>query len=142
MIGRLLTGILATVFLPLGLAFIAIGLLAGDVDRGEPEGFVSAGIPLAAVGLALAAAFLMLRRREAARRARRTRRAVGEVVSARMNTGVRSNGRFALRLTVRFDPAGTATTAVMWDPMRPLPPGERIEVVYDPEDPASFEPAP
>ena len=142
MVLRLVSGILAAVFLPLGLIFVAIGLLADDVDRGEPEGFLYAGIPLALLGAAFAAAFVVLQRRERARRARRTQRATAEVVSAKMNTSVRSGSKFALRLTVRFDPAGTATTSVMWDPMRPLQPGDRVEVAYDPAEPSSFEVAP
>ena len=141
MVARLLTGILAAVFLPLGVIFSLIGLLADDVDRGTPEGFLYAGLPLLAVGAGFAIAFATLVRREGQRRARRTARATAEVVEARMNTGVRSSGKFATRLTVRFDPAGTVSTQVMWDPMQPLQPGDAIEVVYDPGDPASFEPA-
>lgn len=140
MVARLLSGILAAVFLPLGIVFALIGLLADDVDRGEPEGFLYAGIPLALVGVGFATAFVVLTQRERARRARRTARATAEVVEARMNTGVRSSGRLALALTVRFDPAGTAGTSVMWDPMQPLRPGDRIEVLYDPAEPSSFEP--
>ena len=141
MVARLLTGILAAVFLPLGIVFTVTGLVADDVDRGEPEGFLYAGLPLALLGAGLAAAFVALLRRERARRARRTARATAEVVQARMNTGIRSSGRFATALTVRFAPAGTVTTQVMWDPMTPLQPGDAIEVRYDPADPASFEPA-
>ena len=143
MVVRLVTGILAAVFLPLGLVFTTIGLLAEDVDRGEPEGFLYAGIPLAVVGGGLLCAFAALQGRERDRRRRRREglRASAEVVEARMNTGVRSGSKFALRLTVRFAPAGTATTSLMWDPMQPLRPGDRIEVLYDPADPANFEPA-
>jgi hypothetical protein len=141
MVARLVTGILASVFLPLGVVFTLIGLLAGDVDRGSPEGFVYAGLPLLAVGVGLAVAFAVSARRAKETRARRTARTSAEVLEARMNTGVRSSGKFALKLTVRFEPAGTATTSVMWDPMKPLRPGDRIEVLYDPADPGSFEPA-
>ena len=141
MVARLLTGILASVFLPLGAVFSLIGLLADDVDRGEPEGFLYAGVPLLALGIGLAVAFVVLTRRARARRARRTLRATAEVVDAQLNTGVRSSGKFALRLTVRFDPAGTVTTQVMWDPLTSIRPGDRIEVLYDPAEPGSFEPA-
>ena len=141
MVQRLVSGILAAVFLPLGVIFSLIGLLADDVDRGEPEGFLYAGLPLALIGAGFAVAFAVLQRRERARRARRTTRATAEVVEARINTGVRSSGKFGLRLTVRFEPAGTATASLMWDPMQPLRPGDRVEVLYDPADPANFEPA-
>jgi hypothetical protein len=140
-VARLLTGILASVFLPLGMIFSLIGLLADDVDRGSPEGFLYAGLPLLAVGAGFAVAFAVSARRAKQKRARRTARTTAEVVEARMSTGVRSSGKFALKLTVRFEPAGTATTSLMWDPMQPLRPGDRIEVLYDPAAPGSFEPA-
>ena len=141
MVQRLVSGILAAVFLPLGLVFTVIGLVADDVDRGEPAGFLYVGLPLALAGVGFAIAFALLTRRARRRKARRTQRASAEVVDAHLNTGVRSSGKFALRLTVRFDPAGTRTTTVMWNPLIPIQAGDRIEVLYDPADPANFEPA-
>ena len=71
MLARLLLFIFAVTFLPMGIIFGAIGLLADDVDRGEPEAFVYLGAVFTAVGLVLAVAFGVLQRREFARRRRR-----------------------------------------------------------------------
>lgn len=138
MVARLLTGILAAVFLPLGVVFTLIGLLAEDVDRGEPEGFLYAGLPIAAVGAAFAIAFVVLMRRERGRRARRTQQASAEVLEASINHGVQLNTKRQLTLTVRFPAAGEVTGKFFWYPSIPV--GEQIEVRYDPDEPANFEP--
>src|SRR5689334_11585468 len=57
MVTRLVTGILAVTFLPLGVVFVLIGLLADDVDRGTPEGFLYAAFPLLAVACDLTIRF-------------------------------------------------------------------------------------
>ena len=138
MLARLLTGILAAVFLPLGIVFTIIGLAADDVDRGSPEGFLYAGLPLAAVGVAFAVAFVVLMRQARGRKARRTQRASAEVLDASINHGVQLNAKRQLTLTVRFPAAGEVTGKFFWYPSIPV--GERIDVMYDPDEPANFEP--
>jgi hypothetical protein len=138
---RLTTGILAVTFLPLGLVFVVLGLVVDEPDRGEPETFIYVGAPLAVAGAVCAVIFTVLWRREAARRRRRRQglRTSAEIVSAHVNWAVRVNGRPALRLTVRFAPAGTVSgTFVAANDS--LAPGDRIEVMYDPLDPSNFEP--
>jgi hypothetical protein len=148
MILRLLTGILAAVFLPLGVVFVVLGLVVEHPDRGRPEDFVYIGAPFAVAGVALAATFIVLWRREAGRRRRRRQglRTGAEVVRAELDWRVRVNGRPMLRLTVRLPGAisGDATVSgafVAGDERLPVP-GARIDVVYDPAEPSNFEPAP
>jgi hypothetical protein len=146
MVARLVTGILALVFLPLGVVFVVIGLVVDEPDRGSPEVFVYLGIPLALVGLACAAWFAVLQRREAARRSRRRAglRATVEIVGADFNPSVRSGSKLAMKLTVRFPTAGTASgtvsTTLMVAPPGEFLAGRRVEILYDPQDPANFEP--
>jgi Flp pilus assembly protein TadB len=122
---RLLSGIFTAVFVPLGLIFlIALGAV---------------GLPFAVLGIACAATFAFSLRQERRRRERRQLRATAEVVEARINHGVQLNKRRALALTVRFEPAGTVSGSFFWLPSDPI--GDRIDVVYDPADPANFAPA-
>jgi hypothetical protein len=141
MVYRLLCGILAAVFVPLGVVFTLVGLLDEHPDRGSPRAFLYIGIPIAAAGFALLTTFLVLWRREAARRRRRRQglRAGAEVVSAELNWRVRVNGRPLLTLTVRLADATVSGDFVLrhWPPPDP---GTRIDVVYDPANPANFEP--
>jgi hypothetical protein len=139
---RLVLGILAVVFVPLGLIFTVLGLTVDEVDRGSPEGFVYAGLPILAVGLVFAGAFLVLWRKERARRARRRAglRTRAEIVSAELNWAVRVNGRPALKLTVHFAPAGTVSGTFLAGGEQSLRAGDAIEVLYDPAEPANFEP--
>lgn len=137
MVARLVLGILTAVFLPLGLVFLVLGLVIDEPDRGSPEGFLYAGGGIALAGLALGAAFVALLRAEARRRSRRTARTTAEVLDVRFNYNVRSGGRVAARLTVRL--AGREVTGTFLLP--PVPPGERVDVAYEPEDPANFAPA-
>jgi hypothetical protein len=143
MVKRIIFGILAATFVPLGIVFTVIGLTVDDVDEGSPEAFVYLGIPILLVGLALAAAFLVLWRKERARRARRRAglRAQAEIVSADVNWSVRVNGRPALKLTVSFSPAGTVSGTFLAGGNYSLRAGDSIEVLYDPAEPANFEPA-
>jgi hypothetical protein len=140
---RLVLGILAATFIPLGVAFTVIGLTADEVDRGSPEAFAYAGIPILVVGLALGGAFLVLWRKERVRRARRRAglRAQAEIVSADVNWHVRVNGRPSLKLTVRFGDT-TATGTFLAGGEYSLRAGDPIEVLYDPAEPTNFEPAP
>ena len=140
---RLVFGILAATFIPLGVVFTVIGLTADEVDSGSPEAFAYTGIPVLLVGLALGGAFLVLWRKERARRARRRAglRAQAEIVSADVNWHVRVNGRPSLKLTVRFAPAGTVSGTFLAGGDYSLRTGDAIEVLYDPAEPANFEPA-
>ena len=131
MVGRLLTGILAAVFLPLGIVFTVIGLVSDDA-------FLPVGLPLAAVGVGFAVAFVVLMRQARRRKARRTQRVSAEVLDARVNHGVQLNAKRQLTLTVRFPAAGEVTGKFFWYPSIPV--GERIDVLYDPDEPANFEP--
>lgn len=137
-LARLLTGILAAVFLPLGTAFLVVGSVSDEVRSGRPEDFLAVGAAAAGVGLAFLCAFVILTRRERARRARRTARASAEVLDARLNHGVQLNAKRQLRLSVRFAAAGDVSGSFFWLPSVPI--GDRIEVLYDPDEPANFEP--
>jgi hypothetical protein len=148
MVYRLLAGILAAVFLPLGVVFVVVGLLVDHPDRGKPEDFVYIGVPFLVAGVALAATFVVLWRREAGRRRRRRQglRTGAEVVRAELDWRVRVNGRPLLRLTVRLPGAlsGDSTVSgafISRDGSLPAA-GARIDVLYDPADPSNFEPAP
>ena len=138
---RIVTGILAATFVPLGVVFTLIGLLADDVDRGSPEAFAYVGIPFLVAGIACAATFFVLWRRERARRARRRAglRATAEIVSADVNWHVRVNGRPSMRLTVRFGD-NTVTGTFLAGGSNRVAAGEPIDVLYDPGEPANFEP--
>ncbi len=138
MIARLLTGILAVVFLPLGLVFLVLGLLMGDGDDVQPVG---AGCAIA--GIAFALAFALLMRMEARRRERRRAglRASVEVLAAKVNHGVQLNRKRGLSLTVRAPSGETLTGSFMALPETAPAVGDRIEILYDPAEPANFEPA-
>src|SRR3954447_866685 len=123
MLPRLLSGILAAVFLPLGVAFTIVGATTMST-------FLYAGLPLLVVGLVLAVAFLVLQRQEAARRRRRRAglRTAAEVVNAEWNPGVRVGTWLTVTLTVRFSPAGTVARTVLLPPTMRLTRGGCIEV--------------
>lgn len=130
MITRLLAGILACVFVPLGIVFTAL----------EP----SAGLPFLALGALFAAAFGVLSQRAGAARRRRRDglRAPARVVHARLHAGVRVGVLLTYDLTVTFPAApGEVTQRVLVAPNVTLTPGEEILVAYDPADPTNFEPA-
>jgi hypothetical protein len=145
---RLVVGILAVTFLPIGLTFTIIGLVVDEPDRGRPEAFLYTGIALGLVGAGFALAFVVLWRREAERRRRRREglRTTAEVVRAKLNPNVRTGSSMAMNLTVRFPsagtPDGTVRRTLFVEPSSRLTEGARIEIVYDPADPSNFEPAP
>ncbi|HEU4658996.1 MAG TPA: hypothetical protein VFR97_15810 [Capillimicrobium sp.] len=101
MVARLVTGILALVLGALGLAFLAVGLLAGDDDAAA---FTALGAVLAVSGAALAAIAVALRRRGLAARERRRDggRATAEVVAARFRPGVRIGAWLTWTVTLRY----------------------------------------
>jgi hypothetical protein len=141
MLLRLLSGIFAVTFLPLGIAFTVVGLVVDNPDRGRPEAFIHVGAPLGLVGVGCAVVFLVSWRREAARRRRRRAgvRTAAEVVRAEVMQGVRVGSSLAVKLTVRV--AGdTVTRTVLRSPWEPVRVGDRMEIVDDPSEPANFEP--
>jgi hypothetical protein len=140
-LARLLLFIFAATFLPMGIVFGVIGLVADDVDRGEPEAFVYLGAVFTAVGVLLAIAFGVLQRRELARRRRRRAglRTTAEIVSVRLNPSVHSGARVSTHLTVRFVGAGEVSTTLLALP-HAYTEGATVEVLYDPAEPANFEP--
>jgi hypothetical protein len=93
-----------------------------------------------AVGLVLALAFGLLQRRELARRRRRRAglRASAEVVSVRLNPSVHSGAKVSTNLTVEF--AGNTVSTTFLELPNTFAEGSTIEVVYDPAEPANFEP--
>jgi hypothetical protein len=135
MLPRLLSGILAVVFLPLGVAFTVVGAATMRM-------FLYIGLPFLVVGLILGVVFLVLQRREAARRRRRRAgpRTMAEVISAEWNPGVRIGTWLTVKLTVRYVPAGTVARTVLIPPTMRLTQGGSIEVFYDPQEPSNFEP--
>jgi hypothetical protein len=139
---RLVFGILALTFVPIGVIFTVIGLTVDEVDEGDPQAFVYIGIPILAVGLGFAGAFFVLWRKDRARRARRRAglRARAEILSANVNRSVRVNGKPALKLTVRFGDT-TASGTFLAGGDYSLRTGDTIEVLYDPAEPTNFEPA-
>jgi hypothetical protein len=143
MVARLVSGILAVVFLPLGVFFVLVGVLVDDIDEGDPIVFIYIGVPFALVGLACAIVFFRSWRRERGRRARRRAglRTSAEVVSAQYQWNVRVNGRPALKLTVRI---GDSTVSGMFlaRDLQPPTAGASVDVLYDPAEPSNFEPAP
>jgi hypothetical protein len=141
MVARLTLGILSVVFLPLGVVFLVIGLVVDEPDSGDPAAFVYVGAGLGLVGLVCAVAFVVLWRKEAARRRRRRDglRARVEVVRADVNWGVRVNGRPAVSLTVR-GPGGDVSGTFLAGPALDLTPGQSIDILYDPLEPSNFEP--
>ena len=140
MVARLLLFIFAVTFLPMGIIFGAIGLLADDVDRGEPEAFAYLGAVFSAVGLVLAVAFGVLTRREIARRRRRRAglRTTAEIVRVRLNPSVHSGAKVSTNLTVRF--SGQTVATKFLELPHTYTEGATIEVLYDPAEPANFEP--
>jgi hypothetical protein len=110
-------------------------------------GFAYSGIPRALIGGGCAARFVVLWRRARERRRRRRAglRASVEVVRSHINPSLRSGRRLGLDLTVRMPNAGTpdgnVTQTFLVDPNTAPAEGSRIEVLYDPADPANFEPA-
>ena len=120
MLARLLLCIFAVTFQPIGIIFGAI---------------------FTAVGLVLAVAFGVLQRRELARRRRRRAglRTTAEIVGVDLNHNVRSGARVSTNLTVRF--AGNTVSTKFLALPNTYAEGTTVEVVYDPAEPANFEPA-
>ena len=108
-------GILAVTLVPLGVVFVVLGLVMDEPDRGGPEAFLYVGVPLALTGLIFTLAFIVLWRREAARRQRRRQglRTRAEVVHADVDWRVRvkDKPRCASPSACRRRAPGTARSA-------------------------------
>ena len=143
MIARLVTGILAVTFLPLGLVFLGIGLFIDEIDSGTPAGLARVGAACAVAGILLSLVFVLLWRKEAKRRERRRAglRASVEVLVADVRHGVQSNRKRGLRLAVRTPSGETVTGSFLALPETAPAVGDRIEILYDPAEPQNFEPA-
>ena len=145
MVFRLVMGILAVTFLPIGVLFVILGLAIDNPSRGEPGGLVWPGVWIGLAGVVLTIVFVVLWRREAARKRRRRAglRANAEVVGVRLRPNVRSSGSIAMDLTVR-DPTGTGTVTGTFFVIPTLAPAEgaHVEILYDPAEPSNFEPVP
>jgi hydrogenase-4 membrane subunit HyfE len=139
---RLMTGIWALVLVLLGVVFVTLGLVLGDDQRTFAD--VGAAILALGVVLALVAWLLHSRARAERRRRREGAHAVAEVLDARLHTMTRIGVMLTYTATVRFAPAGAAerdiTRTLLVPPTHPLVAGQRIEICYDPADPANFEP--
>lgn len=141
-VARMMIAIWALVLLLLGAVFLTLGLVLG----GDQRAFAAVGSGMVALGLALALVTWLLHSRSRAERRRRREgeRAFAEVVHARLHTMTRIGVMLTYTVTVRFAPAGAAATEltrkVLVPPTDPLQAGQRIEICYDPRDPANFEP--
>ena len=139
---RMVVAIWALVLVVLGVVNLLVGLLAGD----EVKAFVPVGGALLAVGVVLGLISLWLRARANEERRRREDggRAIAEVVEARLHTMTRIGVMLTYTVTVRFAPEGgpveTFTRTVLVAPTLHLEAGRQVEVAYDPNDPANFEP--
>jgi hypothetical protein len=138
---RLVAVILAVTFLPLGVAFLVIGLAGGG------DSFVPVGAALAAVGLLLVLAWALLsaRARKALEReeAARSARATATVEEVRLHPYVRIGTLITVTLTVAFAPSGSTRSfsrRLHLSPLARIEAGQAIEVAYDREDPANFMP--
>ena len=134
MVARLLTGILGLVFTSLGLTFTIIALVAQDE-------FLPIGLPFLVVGVVLLGACVILFRRAAVLGRRRTTRAAADVTDVVLHPGIRVGVFLTIDLSVRLPsvPGGPFTNRVLIPPTLQLGPGDKVDVYYDPSDPANFE---
>jgi hypothetical protein len=125
--------ILALVFSLLGVAYTVVGFAGG------PDAFTILGPACLAVALVFGAILLPVRARARAAQAALTARGRAEVVGVELHPYVRVGSLVNVTLTVRL--AGREVRRRLnVSPLLRLDPGSQIEVVYDPGDPANFEP--
>ena len=138
MVTRLLTGIFGIVFTSLGVTFTILGLVGQDR-------FLTFGIPALIVGLASFTICALLFRRAAglSRRRRDGRRAQAEITDVVLHPNIRIGAMLTVDLSVRIPsvPGGPFTRRVLVPPTMSIGAGDQIELLYDPADPANFEPA-
>ena len=142
MVLRLVSGILALTFLPIGVIFTVIGLTADEVDEGDPEVFARTSASRSWPS-------------GSASRARSSCLAEGAGAAGAAPCGSagargdRERGRQLERARERSAGAEAHGAVRRHDRERDLPrrrrlrppDGQHIEVLYDPAEPANFEPA-
>jgi uncharacterized membrane protein YccC len=133
----LVTGILATTFLPLGIAFAIIGSVS------EPAAFKPLGLIFIGLGAVLAVVALLARRtakrRDAEEAAARTSRTTAQVIEASLNPYSRVGTLNPMKLAVSLSGERRARTVYV-PPTTNWQPGMEIEVAYAPMDPDNFVP--
>jgi hypothetical protein len=138
---RLMAAIWSALLFVGGVVLVILSL----VLSGDRSGLAVGGAVMVALGLAAALTAWLLHSRVIRKRLRRTERAQADVVQAQLHTMTRIGAMLTYTVTVRFAPlAGMEdefTRKLLVPPTRPLEAGKRIEVLYDPRDPANFEPA-
>ena len=136
MVARLLTGILGLVFTSLGLTFTILGLVRRD-------DFLVIGVPFLVAGLASLGVCTLLFARAGAAGKRRTRRAEADVTDVVLHPGTRVGVLLTIDLSVRIPsvPGGPFTSRVLIPPTMSLAAGDKVELLYDPDDPSNFVPA-
>jgi hypothetical protein len=141
MLIRLMAAIWAALLSAGGAVLLILPLLLS----GDQEGLAGLGIVMLAIGIGLGLIAALVHLRARVERARRTERAVAEIVRARLHTMTRIGVMLTYTLTLRFAPSGGAETEltrkVLVPPTHPLEPGKRVEILYDPANPGNFEPA-
>jgi hypothetical protein len=137
--------LMAAIWAALLLGGAAVLLILPLLLSGDQEGLGSIGAVMLALGLGAALIAWLVHRLARAERARRSERAVAQIIRARLHTMTRIGVMLTYTLTVRFAPSGGAeaelTRKVLVPPTHPLEAGERIEILYDPANPGNFEPA-
>jgi hypothetical protein len=127
--------IAALVFSLLGVAYTVVGVAGG------PGAFTILGPACVAAALVLGAILVPLRARARAAQAALTARGRATVVGVELHPYVRVGSLVNVTLTVQL--AGCEVSRrVNVSPLLRLEPGAEIDVVYDPGDPANFQPAP
>jgi hypothetical protein len=125
--------IVALVFSLLGIAYTVVGVAGGPASILGPACLAAA--------LVLGGVFVPLRARARAAQAALTARGPATVVGVELHPYVRVGSLVNVTLTVRL--AGREVSRrVNVSPLLRLEPGAEIDVVYDPGDPANFQPAP
>lgn len=138
MVIRLVSGILTTVFIPLGITFTVLGL---TLDEGSAA-FLATGLPLLALGLACAGTFVVAHRREIERRRRRQAgpRVQARIVRAVFKPHTQNGALLTYDLTVSFPAGGTVTQRQYLIPGTDVTEGSYLEICYDPAEPSNFQP--
>lgn len=133
----LVTGILATTFLPLGITFAIIGFVS------EPAAFKPLGLIFVAAGVVFALVAVLARRagkrRDAEETAARTSRTTAQVLEASLNPYSRVGALSPMRLAVDLA-GGRRSRTVYVPPTIGWQAGMEIEVAYAPMDPDNFVP--
>lgn len=141
---RLVTGILAGTFAPLGVVFLVVGLGADDTDGGFVPIALGALVVAALCLAALLAAGPLFGSRLRRERTARSARATATVADAELKPYNRVGSLATAVLTVRFAPAGgaerTVSRRLYVSPLLRVVIGGELTIAYDPADPENFVP--